>query len=306
MKQYIYNPLDSGLAEWPSGTLRLEGIEITEDPKAADVFVVPGNLRIFEGVSGSGILDHAKLYQLPHLKGNEDKHVVFDVSDNFKQPINLPLIWLRCDVRDWMLKHDPNTVQIGWPVADLGDCVDVPAGGFKYDVSFHGWNSCLVRKVSAPSCKNNPKIAADVAIYPDFYGHIDKTPEGIRRRGEFLRSVRESRIMLCPESIPSVLPYRFFEAMSAGRYALLIGRGYVLPFPDLIPWDEFHSKLDIDQADEAGDAIAEIRSRHTDEVFIEKGKLARSYWEKYLNAADWPRIHAFAVQKHLAERAVIA
>lgn len=304
LTQYIYKPSDVGLADWPSGTLRLEGIDVTDDPRAADCFVCPGNIRIFEGDSGSGILDMDKLHRLPYFKGNESRHAFFDCSDNFKQPVRLPIMFIRCDVRKWMLSYDPNTIQMAWPVADLAECVHLPAGGFKYDVSFQGWNSCLVRKVSATSCQENRKIKADIAIYPDFYGYIENKPEGVRRRAEFLRSLRESRMVLCPESIPGVLPYRFFEAMSAGRYPVLVGRDYVLPFANHIPYDEFISRIDTDQAYEAGEIVAEIRSRHTDAVFQEKGELARRCWEQYLDSRIWPKIMAQAVAEHL--KAVLA
>lgn len=300
MKQFIYDAPVIGLSDWPPGTLRLEGIEVTTDPNQADVFVTPGNIRLFE--ASPGVLDIAKLNRLPYFKGNEARHAFFDVSDNFTSAVRLPILFIRCDVRTWMLKDDPNTIQMAWPInpkGDLDQCVEVPSDGFKYDVSFVGWNSGLVRKVSATACKNNPKIKADVMLYPNFYGYIEDTDEGRRRRADFIRSLKESRMVLCPESIASVIPYRFFEAMAAGRYPVLISRDYVLPFSDLVPYDEFISRVDRDQADEAGDIVAEIRSRHTDEVFAEKGRLARKCWEQLMDSRKWPAIHAFAVGRKL-------
>lgn len=299
MYQYIYKPEDAGLKEWPSGTLRLEGIPVTEDPRSADCFVCPGNIRIFEGVAGSGILDLNKLNRLPYFKGNEHRHVFMDISDNFKQPVHLPIIFIRGDVRSWMLPHDPNTIAWPWPVADLAECVDVPKDGYRYDVSFHGWNSCLARKVSAASCEKHPGIKADIATYPNFYGYIEQEPEGKRRRAEFLRSLRESRIILCPESIPGVLPYRFLEALSAGRYPLLIGRDYVLPWADRIVYDNFMSRIDVDQADEAGEIVKIIRERHTDIVFAEMGRLARKAWVEWMDGAQWPKLMGIAVAEKL-------
>lgn len=313
MKQFIYSSHIMGLAEWPSGTLRLEGIEVTEDPKAADVYVVPGNIRIFETTPGSGILDHVKLYRLPYLKGNEARTAFFDCSDDFKQPINLPIIFLHCDVRKWMLPYDPNTIQMAWPVnpkGDLDQCVEIPSEGYLYDVGFVGWNSGLARKVSAMSCKTHPGIQSDITMYSDFYGHLkdtvdgverhaEDTAEGIRRRADFIRNLKESRIILCPESIPGVLPYRFFEACAAGRYPLLVGRDYILPFADHVPYDDFMSHIDTDEATEAGDVVAEIRSRHTDKVFKEKGELARKCWLEWMDGRIWPKLMAFAVAEKL-------
>src|SRR5688572_23102948 len=109
LKQYIYKASDLGLSQWPDGILRLDGIDVTENPQEADVFTVPGNIRMFEVQGQQGVLNHEELNRLPYFKGNESRHAFFDVSDNFTEPIRLPILFIRCDVRTWMLPHDPNT-----------------------------------------------------------------------------------------------------------------------------------------------------------------------------------------------------
>ena len=298
LHQYIYKPSDAGLDAWPSGELRLEGIEITEDASKADVFVLPGNLRIFE--KSSGVLDIDRLNRLPHFKGNESKFVAFDVSDNFTQPVNLPIIFIRCDVRTWMLPHDPNTIQMAWPVEDYSECIDLPEGGFKYDVSFQGWLSSDARILSVNSCKENSRLTCDLAEYSDFSGYRKpEDPEYTRRRAEFRRSMKESRIALCGESIPGVLPYRFFEAMSAGRVPLLVGSNYVLPMADLIPYDEFILRCETANASDAGRIIEKYVGMFSDAMIRETGLEGRRYWEKYLDSRKWPQLMAYAVQKKL-------
>lgn len=312
MKQYIYSATECGLSEWPSGTLRLEGIPVTDNPAEADLFVYPGALHN---------LRPPDLDKLPYMKGNEIRHVFLHCSDD-EDLYGKPCLFIRRNLRPWNFRSDPNSIVWNWDVADLANitpaqlhppkgktvevpeylrnCVELPPDGFIYDVTFWGWNSSLVRKVSATSCRDNPKIKADIAIHPDFYGHkYEGTEIGHHYRKEFLRSLKESRMVLCPESIPGVLPYRFFEALSAGRYPLLICRNFSLPFADEIPYDDFISKIDIDMADEAGDVIAEIRSRHTDEVFVEKGQAARKYWLKYLTGD--PKTMTYAVLKKMKE-----
>lgn len=297
MKQFVYAPQDAGLAEWPSGTLRLGGIEVTENPDGAAVFVCPGSIRIFE--RSCGVLDMAKLSRLPYFNGRESRHVFFDVSDNFTRALNLPIIFIRCDVRKWMLPHDVNTIQVAWPVEDYSECIDVPAGGFKYAVSFHGWLSTETRGLAAEACKNDSRFESDVAMYSDFTGYIYDTPEGIRRRREFRRSMKESRIALCPESIPGVLPYRFFEAMSAGRVPLLVGSDYVLPFGEEIDYSAFTLFCERDAAKDANRIAMEFCGKTSDAEFIERGKLARQAWEKWLDRDKWPSLMAYAVRKSL-------
>lgn len=293
LRQYIYKASECGLADWPSGTLRLDNIEVTEDPNAADVIVYPGALHT---------LRPADLDRLPYMRQHEEKHVFFHNADHTDR-YGKKCIFIRCNLRPWNFESDPNSIAWPWgvnPKGDLDQCVEVPADGYKYDVSFVGWNSGLVRKVSALSCKNNPKIQADVTLYPDFYGYIEDTDEGRRRRADFIRSLKESRIILCPQSIDGVLPYRFFEALAAGRYPLLIGNDYTLPFADRIPYDDFISKLTVDDATEAGDVVAVIRERHTDAVFKEKGQLARKYWLQYMDSSKWPKLMAEEVQRKLS------
>lgn len=306
MRQYIYQPKDAGLTEWPSGELRLEGIEITDDPHSADVFVCPGNIRIFE--SADGILDKAKLNRLPYFRGNEHRHAFFDVSDNFKAAVNLPILFIKCDARSWMLPQDPNTIQMAWPVEDYGACVAVDEGGFKYDVSFQGWDSTRTRIDAAESCLRNRHLKCDFARYSDFTGYRFKNgawdAEGQRRRREFRRSMTESRVSLCGESIPGVMPYRFYEAMSAGRVPFLIGSNYVLPFEAEIPYDDFILRAEAKDAGRAGDILTDFLAKHSDSELIQMGRKARAYWALWLDSQYWPRLMAYAVEKQLSRVSV--
>lgn len=307
LRQYIYKPQDIGRESWPPGELRLEGITITDDPNSADLFVCPGNIRIFETTSGSGVLDIEKLNRLPYFKGNEAKHAFLDCSDNFRTPINLPILFLRCDTRSWMLPHDTGTINFAWPVEDYKDCVELPADGFKYDVSFQGWISSLVRKVSVDSCVRTEGIKKDIAAYKDFYGHLPADSHELhRRRAEFKRSMKESRVILCPESIEGVFPYRYFEAMSAGRVPLLVGSDFVFPLgiDDKIQYTAFTLMCPRFDADKAGEIALNFVKTHTDEEIIGMGKVAREAWEKYLDARKWPELFTYALKKKLCPIAV--
>lgn len=298
MKQFIYEPQHAGLSAWPSGTLRLEGIEVTEDPKAADVFVVPGHIRLFE--KRPGILDIEKLNRLPYFKGNEHRTALFDVSDNFTMPTHLPILFIRCDARSWMTDHDTGTIQMAWPVSDLGECVDLPEGGFRADIGFHGWVSSLVRRVSVESCLNTEGLKTDIEGHKDFYGYLqDSDPEQHRRRGNFLRSLKESRLQLCGESIEGVFPYRFWETLSAGRVPLLIGSDFVFPFQDEIDYDQFTVKCPRIDAPAAGQIALDFVRGRTDQEILAMGKLAREAWVKFCDSRNWPQLHAYAVQKKL-------
>lgn len=289
------------MTAWPPGELRLEGIEITGNPGVADIFVCPGSLALFR--------DPASLRKLRYFDGSPERHVFFDVSDHETQ-YHQPSIFIRCNLRPFNLAADPNSIQFPWPVEDYESCVEVPEGGFRHDVSFQGWISSEVRKQSAAACLGNQSLKCDIATYPDFCGYLHDratnqwTAEGVRRRAEFRRSMKESRIALCPESIPGVFPYRFFEAMSAGRVPLLVGSDFVFPFADDIPYADFSVTCPRKDAHSADKYAMQIISEFSDRQLIEKGSQARRYWMEFLNSADWPKTMARAVEKSISIKGV--
>ncbi len=302
VKQYVFKPSDLGRESWPSGELRLEGIEKTDDPSLADIFVLPASLTNFVG-------DPDALGRLPYIKGKEDRLVAFDVSDHETMfPAVRDAILIRCNTRPWYFNHHPNTISYAWPVQDFSDCVNVPETGFRYDVSFQGWLSSKARTDATRSCRENADLKCDIATYSDFAGYLTDTnsptyspQEWDRRWNEHKRSMRESRVVLCPESIPGVFPYRFFEAMSAGRVPMLIGSNYVFPFASKIPFVEFVIQVPSDQASTAGAVASQFLRNHSDEQIIQMGRTARLFWKRWLDSADWPRTMAMAVREKLGQ-----
>lgn len=265
---------------------------MTESIAEADVFVCPGSLALFR--------EPKSLYRLPHFRGREARHIFFDVSDHETQ-YHQPSIFIRCNLRPWNIKADPNSINFAWPVEDFSECVGWPQGGLKFDVSFQGWTtSHTSRQKSTESCiKAN--LTCDIACYSDFTGYIYYTPEGVRRRAEFRRSMKESRVALCPESINGVFPYRFWEAMSAGRVPVLVGDDFVFPHEDMIPYKDFCLLVPRDHAHATGPLIRRFLLDHSDSALIEMGLKARHYWETYLDSRNWPKLMADAVEKQLAK-----
>lgn len=163
------------------------------------------------------------------------------------------------------------------------------------------------RRQSSNACKNNPELKCDIEQYEDFTGYLHDratglwTTEGERRRSEFRRSMKESRIALCPESIPGHFPYRFFEAMSAGRMPLLVSSDYVFPFEDLIPYSDFCLFCERDNAGKADQVALNWVRTYGDEETLRRGRLARHYWEKYLDSRLWGKIFTFAVIRKMQE-----
>jgi len=159
------------------------------------------------------------------------------------------------------------------------DCIEPPPEGFKYDVSFQGWvTSHQTREEATTSCLNTDGLKCDFALYNDFFGYLKpEDPEYERRKREHHRSLMESRLALCPESINGVFPYRFFEAMAAGRVPILVGRDFVFPMRERIPWDSFCVVCSRESAMNVGLLAKEILRRTTDDDLLIMGAAAQYY-----------------------------
>lgn len=293
MHQYVYKPEDLGLTAFSPGELRLAGIEKTENPAEADIFVLPGGLHSFFP---------ADLDRLPYINGRWERLVALHVSDDDAGRIHYERgsLFLRCNTRPHVLATDPNTISWAWPVDDFAECIPIPPNGFLYDVSFHGWvKSHPSREIATSACLANHKLRCDFARYADFCGYIYDTPEGLRRRAEFRRSMRESRLALCPESIDGVFPYRFFEAMSAGRMPVLVSSDYVLPWEKQIPYHEFCLFVPRSDAERTGEIVLDFVRTHTDDEITYRGGLGRRHWERYLDSRKWETLATEAVKMKL-------
>lgn len=294
LKQYIYSPAEARVHNWPDGTLRFNEFPVTQDPNEADVFVCPGTLALFPNPED--------VRRLPYFEGRENRHVFFCVDESLTV-YNSSAIFIRCNLKTWMQKRDTNSVSFPWPVENYAECIEPPAEGFKYDVSFHGWvfQEATTRAESTNSCLDQSELKCDMARYPDFTGAIYATEEGLRRRREFRRSMKESRLALCPESIPGDFPYRFFEAMSAGRVPVLVGADQVFPFAEDIPYSEFCLIIGRGESSLVGRQIAAFLKQTSDAELIRRGKMGRRYWERFLNRDRWIEIMTFVVKRKFKE-----
>lgn len=255
-------------------SFRLDHVEATTDPETADLILVPLTLRHF--------VDVEQMRKLPLFERYEAKHVFFDCSDYAYTYGGVSSTLIRCNLRQWMLDIDPNSISWHWPVEDYAECVAPPDGGFLFDVGFHGWMSSETRTVSTMGCLIST-LSTDIVQYDNFTGHIWETPEGLRRRAAFRQNLRECRVQLCPESIPGVFPYRFFEAMSAGRVPLLFSSGYVLPHEKKVWWDDVTLRYPASEASRAAEIIGDFVRDNSDDEIIDMGHRARDAWQTYLN-----------------------
>lgn len=298
MKGYIYTPEELKLPQFSDGILRL-CVEQVHAPEEADIFICPEPLFKFTDKNAISRFPHYYNITSPVAYKRLAPHVFLDLSEHFTTyDVNDP-IFISAALTKSRLESYPNSISWPWPVKDYSDCL-IPVGGFRHDVTFHGWLSCLARKVSVRACQRNPELKSDIATYPNFFGY-QSSDEMARRDGLYRRGMKSSRVVLTGESIPGVLPYRFFEAMSAGRCQVYIGRDFTLPFADRIDYHDFVSFLDLDAADEADHAVKDWITRYPDSVLVEKGQRARAAWEHWLQPDCWFNLMTLAVEEKVKE-----
>jgi hypothetical protein len=278
-----------------------ENVEEVDNPDDADYIICPAALHRIRSRNQRLRIDKKLTVGVETLKywgTHESKHVFFDCSD-FENSFNgTSATLIRCNVRDFMLA-DKNTIPWFWPVDDLGDYTDVPEGGIKYDAAFQGWLSTDTRKQAGNSCKAVMGDRFHHKTFKDFYGLMSDEAEQSRRRESFLKSQQETKILLAPQSIPGVFPYRFYEAMSSARIPALFSTGYHLPFQDKIDWDKCTLRFDANQAPNAGNLIQSFLNKTSDEQILEMGRYGREMWFKWLNRDKQPELVAYALESRL-------
>lgn len=284
-----------GFNEMPPGPIRLGNTTEVKNIQDADAVVCPLPFRETDYLTPQLLHKILKDFNI-----QEERLVCFDCSDFEAQTSEHPnCMFVRSNLKGWMDRLMPRSIAWPWPTENYKECMPIPEGGFKYDVSGWMWISGGCRKNACESVIAEFGPRADVQMFKDFTGYIFDAPEGLRRRKEFRRSMHESRISLCPSSIHGVLPYRVTEAMAAARVAFMFCDDYCLPWTSHINWDDCIVQYGVQDTINAGRIIKEWLSKHSDAEIVERGLLARKAWETWLDRDKWTALFTIAVQERL-------
>ncbi len=305
----VYNMTDEDIAIF--GHKRVDGpfrltvnVEIVKTPKEADVVTCPMPLREHT----PPVLDWRTVRDVIEWAGVDERRLAFaDCSDDEWTDHGMAKwpMYIRCNLKPFMLREMPNSIPWWWPVEDYKECVDVPEGGFKHDVSGHMWISGNVRKNSCESMLATPGLDCDIKMFNNFTGYVYDLPEGIEKRKNFRISMRDARVSLCPISIPSVFPYRYYEAMSAGRAAILVGDDFNFPFTDKINYDEWTLRIPVSDCHRMGPIVKAWMASHTDKDFVQMGQRARLAWQTWLHRDNQSALWAVAIEDRLRKNGLI-
>lgn len=287
--------------------LRING-EKVEKPEDADVVLIPLSPRTEVNDSMTPEL-WVKIVNA--LSIDPRRLASFDCSDfDFQTDQHADGMFIRCNLKSWHKRRMPKSIAWPWPVGDFKDIIDPPADGFKYDVSGHMWLSSNVRHHACESVgfyAARGVIKADLVTRKEFYGYIERDePERAKLlMAAFKKSMQESRVALCPRSIAEVFPYRFYEAMSAGRVPVLICDDHQFPFREEIPYEEFCILLPEVECGNAGLRVAQEIQNLGTERLISMGLRARVMWEKWLNRDKWTELFTYAIEKALRSEGLL-
>lgn len=294
MKAYYYTPSHIPMREFPPGYFKLAGFDVTDDPNAADCFVLPCDIR---HVSDQQICD------LPFLDGNENRHVFFTLSEFPKRALPVNALAFRTDHNE-RLRDAGNTLARAWAwgVEDLGAYAALKwdEGGFAFDVHAQMWASTPMTDDCVESCKR-----AGLNVHDQrndfFYGHLEtaKDPRLAELRKSFLETMQRSRFVLVPRSRPAVNRYRFFEAMSMGRVPVLLCDECLLPCADKIEYARCSIRINERDAKRTGAILQAWMEAHSANEVVEMGLYGREMWERWLNPAWWEMTWGELTREHL-------
>lgn len=293
MNVYYYTPEEAGLgADFAPGYFRLGGFDEVLFVDVADVFVLPTDIR---HVTDKQIL------ALPHLKGNEARHVFFSLSEFPDRPLPVTeALGFRTDHNERLARYNPNVMTWCWGVEDLSRYIAPPKEGFHFDVHAQMWASTPTSALTVQSCEG-AGLRVHNSLNNFFYGTLE-TAEDERLpelRRTFLESMQRSRLVLVPRSRLRVNRYRFYEALSMGRVPVLIGDGVTLPFPDSPTWEQCMLRVWEHEAHNVGALLRYFLEHISDEELRVRGWAGRELWETCLKNEVWEEVWGECVAKQL-------
>lgn len=273
--------------EWP-------GFGVTTDPVRADVFVVRQRFSK---------LSDQQMRGLPYLRGNEARHVFFDLNDQHVRTFpDIQGIFLRSCRTRAMLAVNPGIVLWPWAVMEklVHDHIPLPEGGFEYDAVYQGqhkpWIGAMIDSLGKANLKTHLVLA------PTFWPSLrDEDPDRYRElRRSYLATMSAGRLILCPmTNDQGATRIRLFEAMAMGRFQVRFNDRAMLSFGDKIDWDKCLLQLPMSAIGNLHEILPAWLAEHSDEEIIERGRYARRMWQKWLAPERWGRTAGIIVRERL-------
>jgi len=268
----------------------------TSEPNNADVFWIPIDLGHIEAYHGGASAVSKSMTRLPYWRGNERRHVAYFCSDG-AEPTGLGCIMFRQS----FYKHMPDENVVAWPYAveDFGFLATGEFDALPYDVSFVGSRvSSHSRAESFDSMARSTKLKHFLDDSKLHWGSVEHTEIGRQRKALFIKSLAESRMILCARG-GGLSCYRFFEAMSAGRVPVLFADDWELPHRNYIDWKNCIIQIAERDAPHTAEILAEWTGTEAVCKLAHMGMDARQAWVDFLAPAVWPDMMELCVRQKL-------
>lgn len=126
------------------------------------------------------------------------------------------------------------------------------------------------------------KVKTNFLIRKSYSGHaktIELPPE--KARAEYIDNIINSDFVLTVKGDGN-FSYRFYEALSLGRIPLFVNTDCVLPLEDLVEYKKFVLSVDYKDMNTIDDIVFNHYKKMSEDEYINKQKLARQSFEKYL------------------------
>lgn len=150
----------------------------------------------------------------------------------WEEPTNKLIVPYPSKAREWMPRLWQETPKISF-MGQIPRLSKTSLFGFSWRSIFHIFDSSvyLQRKISFFRAKRLSSLFDVELVRRDTFTAFKKNPNLEKLSSDFQSSLENSDYILCPRGFGNT-SIRFYEALSAGRFPLLVRSGNVLPFLD--------------------------------------------------------------------------
>lgn len=139
----------------------------------------------------------------------------------------------------------------------------------------------VIRNRGLATLRKSRIIDADI-VTRDVYFGIYPADERTKMRREYVEHMMRNDYIFCPRGAGNYST-RLFETVAAGRIPILIDTHLVMPFADVIPWQEIAVWVPISEIDRLDEKVLEFHARLGESGYRALQTQLRNIFEQYLS-----------------------
>lgn len=278
MKIYVYPKPIFPTIKSTKPVAAMEGIESNSSPENADYLIYP--FWLYSRAMKQWRQYVPKLREgcrlLPYYRGNERKHIFFDMNDN-SNSYGLKSHFFRTSIV--IHNVDRRAHSVPYTQRPISYRLFRPAEEPKYHLSFCGNINAHKRKKWCRSIQARLDGLFLLKGHDKYYGHVPPHAKS-ELEDKYIKMIQRSRFVLCPRGGgPS--SRRVYETMAAGRVPVVISSHWIPPFNHVIDWSDLivHGK----NAERTMDNLETV----SDEQAAEMGQRCQLVWYDYIRDVTW-------------------